>query len=239
MSDAPQGPGWWQASDGKWYPPEQAPGGPAVPPGGAPGETSVGATLTYAWNKFVQNIGEWIILWLIFLAVAVLFAILAFTLAVGGAATTSIRFNTIGFVLGIVGGAIQGVLLVVLARAAVMAVSGQSLSIGSAFGLTGNNIVAGLLFGVIYGVLNSFCGLLGVVAFLFLGFLPVLSALDDKGAEALGESVNLSTGHASEAMVFWLVGWVITACTCGIGSPIAMIGGTYLAKRYRGEAVAA
>lgn len=40
MSDRSQGPGWWQASDGRWYPPEQAPGGP--PPdtsawSGAPG----------------------------------------------------------------------------------------------------------------------------------------------------------------------------------------------------------
>ncbi len=26
MSDASGGPGWWQASDGKWYPPEQNPG---------------------------------------------------------------------------------------------------------------------------------------------------------------------------------------------------------------------
>lgn len=26
MTDAPQGSGWWQASDGKWYPPEVAPG---------------------------------------------------------------------------------------------------------------------------------------------------------------------------------------------------------------------
>ena len=25
MSDQPQGPGWWQASDYKWYPPQQAP----------------------------------------------------------------------------------------------------------------------------------------------------------------------------------------------------------------------
>jgi hypothetical protein len=25
MSDVSQGPGWWQASDGKWYPPEQHP----------------------------------------------------------------------------------------------------------------------------------------------------------------------------------------------------------------------
>ena len=32
MSDVSQGPGWWQASDGKWYPPEQAQTAQAVPP---------------------------------------------------------------------------------------------------------------------------------------------------------------------------------------------------------------
>lgn len=36
MSDTSQGPGWWQASDGKWYPPEQAPGYAAPPPPQAP-----------------------------------------------------------------------------------------------------------------------------------------------------------------------------------------------------------
>lgn len=42
MSDVSQGPGWWQASDAKWYPPEQVPGGPAadVPfPSAAPAAT--------------------------------------------------------------------------------------------------------------------------------------------------------------------------------------------------------
>lgn len=34
MSDASQGPGWWQASDGKWYPPETAAGAAAPPPPG-------------------------------------------------------------------------------------------------------------------------------------------------------------------------------------------------------------
>jgi hypothetical protein len=29
MSDVSQGPGWWLASDGRWYPPELAPGDPA------------------------------------------------------------------------------------------------------------------------------------------------------------------------------------------------------------------
>ncbi len=32
-ADTPQGPGWWQASDGKWYPPDQVSGQqPPVPP---------------------------------------------------------------------------------------------------------------------------------------------------------------------------------------------------------------
>lgn len=37
MSDTPQGDGWWQASDGKWYPPAQQPGGPPPSPGATPG----------------------------------------------------------------------------------------------------------------------------------------------------------------------------------------------------------
>jgi hypothetical protein len=32
MSETSQGPGWWQASDGKWYPPEQSSGAPPAPP---------------------------------------------------------------------------------------------------------------------------------------------------------------------------------------------------------------
>jgi hypothetical protein len=41
MTDRPQGPGWWQASDLKWYPPEQhanyvAPSSSPAPPSGQP-----------------------------------------------------------------------------------------------------------------------------------------------------------------------------------------------------------
>jgi len=32
MSDVSQGPGWWQASDGRWYPPQQAPTAAPPPP---------------------------------------------------------------------------------------------------------------------------------------------------------------------------------------------------------------
>lgn len=36
MSDVQQGPGWWQASDGKWYPPESRPQPAPLPPPIAP-----------------------------------------------------------------------------------------------------------------------------------------------------------------------------------------------------------
>lgn len=35
MSDVSQGPGWWQASDGKWYSPDQVPGTAAADAGPA------------------------------------------------------------------------------------------------------------------------------------------------------------------------------------------------------------
>ena len=56
MSDVAQGPGWWQASDGRWYPPESHPGVvvPPLPPSPAipvmatqqPPETSSAAALS-------------------------------------------------------------------------------------------------------------------------------------------------------------------------------------------------
>src|SRR6476469_6326464 len=38
MSDASQGPGWWQASNGKWYPPQTQSPPPAGAYAQAPGE---------------------------------------------------------------------------------------------------------------------------------------------------------------------------------------------------------
>ena len=40
-ADSSQGPGWWQASDGKWYPPEQTPAASA--PGACPAHYTGGA----------------------------------------------------------------------------------------------------------------------------------------------------------------------------------------------------
>lgn len=47
MSDASQGPGWWQASDGKWYPPAAppAPGAYGLPTATTPGKATAALVL--------------------------------------------------------------------------------------------------------------------------------------------------------------------------------------------------
>lgn len=70
MSDMSQGPGWWQASDGKWYPPEQASGGAAASAGGELadwGQRAIGILIDFV---------SIFILWIIgFIIVAVIGAI--------------------------------------------------------------------------------------------------------------------------------------------------------------------
>jgi hypothetical protein len=44
MSDTSQGPNWWQASDGRWYPPEQHPGYALPPPAPSWGQGPYGSS---------------------------------------------------------------------------------------------------------------------------------------------------------------------------------------------------
>jgi hypothetical protein len=70
MSDSSQGPGWWQASDGRWYPPQSHPTQPAAPPPptyGAPPAVAYGAPVAKkpgmpGWAKVVLILGGILVL---------------------------------------------------------------------------------------------------------------------------------------------------------------------------------
>jgi hypothetical protein len=149
------------------------------------------------------------------------------------------RFNFLGIIIGLIGGAVQGMLYVAVAKGAVQAANGEKIDIGACFKFTGNNIAAGVVFGLLIGLFGYFCFLFGIIAWILFGFMPILSALDDKGAESISEALNVSTSHTNEALVWMLISWFIAGVICALGAPIAMVGGVYLVKRYRGEAVAA
>jgi hypothetical protein len=65
MSDMSQGEGWWQASDGKWYPPETHPnfGGGTVQPGPAPDAEVAKPNL---WRRF-RSLALWkqVVAWVV------------------------------------------------------------------------------------------------------------------------------------------------------------------------------
>lgn len=250
MSDSAEGPGWWQASDGKWYPPEQAPGyqaGGGAPAGG--GQLDLGSALGYGWNKFVQNIGEWIVIWLVLVGVIILSAIIAGVVLAGALITTGggIGGRFIFLAVQVLFGGIQGVIYIAVAKAALAAARGETPDVGVAFKLTGNNIVAGIIFGVALAVVNwatswiclgFFSSLVGILVYMLLGSFPIISADQDRGADAVSEAVQLHTSNFGVFGVYWLIGGLITAFTCGLGGPVAMLGGVYLYKLNRGEAVA-
>ena len=59
MSDQSRGPGWWQATDGEWYPPAPAGGGPASQPPPPPSPNGGG---TPGWVWLVVLVGGFVAL---------------------------------------------------------------------------------------------------------------------------------------------------------------------------------
>lgn len=55
MSEAQQGPEWWQASDGKWYPPQNPQYSPPVPSQGAPPYNPAGQYSPYGYAPTSVN----------------------------------------------------------------------------------------------------------------------------------------------------------------------------------------
>lgn len=92
MSDTPVGPGSWQASDGKWYPAEQAPGAvPAPGPAGAAAASGLPGPLA-SW-------GERAIAYLIDMAILLGgFVVVILVSAIAGAVV-----DVLGVLLGLVG----------------------------------------------------------------------------------------------------------------------------------------
>jgi hypothetical protein len=237
LSDASQGPGWWQASDGKWYPPEQAPGyepgdaAGAAGGGGAPTTLDVGAALSYGWNKFVQYIGQILVIFLIIIGIQI---VLNFVGQVSGSTILSLLFSIIGFIVSMM-------LSVGLVRAALAITNGQTPEPSMLFSTDnlGPYIIASILYGILLIVGFALCVVWIAVIFFFwfYGFYVV-----DKNAgptDALMASFNLVKDNVGSVAVFMLVVIVLSLCTCGLAWPILFISSAYVYKTLNGEPVAA
>jgi uncharacterized RDD family membrane protein YckC len=86
MSDTSQGPGWWQASDGKWYPPESVPSsgaGPTEPLGvSLPGAAATGPLASWG-QRAIGYLIDALIVFVVFIVglfIAIVAAVISDTL---------------------------------------------------------------------------------------------------------------------------------------------------------------
>jgi uncharacterized RDD family membrane protein YckC len=105
VSDTPQGPGWWQASDGKWYPPEATPGSGGA--GGGVGGISnsgplaewgpraVGLLIDYAAVFAILLLG-----WIVTLVVSQISSVLGFLLLLVVWLVSAVAGLYLGYLVG-------------------------------------------------------------------------------------------------------------------------------------------
>lgn len=243
MSDSAQGPGWWQASDGKWYPPEQAPGGGAGgmgAGGGGAATFSVGDALSYGWNKFVQYIGQIIVIVLIIFAVQIVINIASQIIQSG---TDSVFLGlTLSFALTAVSIFISFLLQAGLIRAALAIMRGETPEPSMLFQTDklGPYAVASILVSIMVFIGLLLCCIPGlIVAFFtyFFGFYVI--DRDESPVDSIKSSVSLVQNNFGNVLLLMIVVVLLNLITCGLASGVTFIALGYAYKTLNGEAVAA
>jgi uncharacterized membrane protein len=240
VSDTSQGPGWWQASDGKWYPPEQAPGyqppaaGAAAPApsGGDTGAAGIGDAFTFGWNKFIANAGPIIIALLIGFLVLVVLTIIWFV-AVAGIGTSTVHCSTDtngftschssggGFFLSLLAYAIFmaffwiGMFLIRMAviRAGLILTKGEELTGGSLLSTDqlGPYVIASIIVGLGTGFLALFCVIPGLIFAFFAEWFGWF-LLDKKMSpiDSIKASFTFVSQNLGVLILFFLASLVVT-----------------------------
>jgi hypothetical protein len=244
MSDSSQGPGWWQASDGKWYPPDQAPGGPT--PGAADfagaggGTVDIGGSFSYGWSKFTQNVGPLIV------AVLVIWVLNLVVQAIG------LAFDSLflRLIVGLVAVVVSALASYGLCNVALKIVKGQSVEIGDALP-TGPNVAGYAITAIIIQIIVTIglylCIIPGIIAavFLWFGHFVVI----DQGVapgEAISRATNLVKGHFGAVLGFMalallinIVGLILCFVGLLVTIPLTTVAAAYVYQGLKGEPVAA
>jgi hypothetical protein len=246
VSDTSQGPGWWQASDGKWYPPEQAPGyqapagGEAAAGGGGAPTLDLGAALSYGWNKFVQYIGQIIVIVLIIFAIEIVFNV--FVSIVRGSISSFFVGFLFTFVFWAVSWFISFMLQAGLIRAGLAITRGEAPEVGMLFQTDklAPYAIASIVVSLLFFVGLFFCCVGGLVVLFFTYFYGFYVLDKDQAPmESIGSSFNLVKDNLGVMALLMLIVVVLNFITCGLASGVTFIALAYTYRTMNGEAVAA
>jgi hypothetical protein len=251
VSDTSQGPGWWQASDGKWYPPEQAPGyepaAAAAAPGATPASSStgggIGDAFNYGWAKLQANIGPILVVAAIGLVVIAVLMIIWF-FGIFGLASASTSCHTDvngftschssggGFLATLFVGAIGAVIFVLammiwqmaLIRGSLMIVNGETpLDVGKMFSTEniGPYFVASLLVAIATGIGFLLCYIPGIIVYFFAQWFGWFVVGKQMGAV---DSIKASFSFVNKHLATLVGFYIASAIAIGIGYMLCFVG---------------
>jgi len=239
MSDTSQGPGWWQASDGKWYPPEQAPGG-TPSPGSGVATVDIGGSFSYGWGKFSQYAGALIV------AVLVMWVLNLIVQAIGFAFDSLV----LRLVFGLLAVLVSAVASFGLTNVSLKIVNGQPVEISDAFPTgprVGAYAITAILIQIIVTIGLYLCIIPGVIAavFLWFGHFVVLDE-DVAPGDAISRAASLVQGNFGSVLGFIILALLINlvgAILCLVGLlvtiPMTTVAAAYVYKGLKGQAAAA
>jgi uncharacterized membrane protein len=241
VSDSSQGPGWWQASDGKWYPPEQAPGGQAgggSGGGATPGTLDIGAAITYGWTKFVENIGVIIVIVIVIFGVQIAFNILRQIIT--GSINSFFVANFVGFFIWAVGWFIYFMFSAGLIRAALAITRGEKPETAMLFSTDrlGPFAIASIIVSLLTFVGLFFCCIGALVVMFFTYFYGFYVFDKEQGpTESVSSSFNLVKENMGQVAGLLAILLLINIFTCGFGVGVTFIAGGYAYRVLNGEPV--
>lgn len=250
-------------------PPPPPYGSPTPPPYGAPQPAwDLGATVSWAWAKFQQNLamiaGALIlivgVIIIEFVGLAIVGGITTSKSVVCNTDTTTFGCHTEGgtpFVVSIILSMLVVFAVVVFAQIASAGLIRGSLGVtqGRAFEVSdvfnfaqiGPILVTSLLVGVAVFVGSILCYIPGVIAGFLLSYsLYFVIDKDMAPMDAVKASYQLTTKNLGSTVVWYIVGALIAiagAIACGVGIlatiPITLLGTAYTYKKLTGQEVVA
>lgn len=240
MTDNPQNPDDWQASDGKWYPASQRPGQSPTGASGGAGRLDLGAALGWGWAKFMANLGSIVVITIVIFVASALLQGIGF-----GIRSTSNSFlfsNLVHFIFWGLAILVTLLLQAGLIRMALKVARGESFDPGVLFKTDhlGPYVVASVLVALLSFVGLLFCciGVFLVALFtIFYGFF-VLDR-NDAPVDSIKHSFDLVSKNAGDVVVLAILVTLINLFTCGllIGFTTLVVGYAY--RTLNGETVAA
>jgi len=251
----PGGPGY-PPPGGAGYPP---PGGAGYPPPGGAGYDApsgpgfaVGDAISYGWRKVTSNLGPWILVALIFLAINVAWSWISggfdqlqdqydFT-DTNAFAVTGITFTSV--LLGIVGTVIGYLITAFFTRGALDEVDGRRPDVAAFFriGNVLNVLLAALIVGILAGIGFVLCILPGFAVLLFSPFVYYVALDQNRDAiTAVRTSFSLVAKNFGQVFLLLLALFginIVGAIPCGLGLfvtiPLSYVAVGYAYRRLTG-----